>query len=125
DEAQDIPRRLVPAMCRFSKYLLAFADPLQRHVDDGSSIEELVDALEHDHPWPVFVLEEDFRTTREIQRFATAAWAPERSYPSRSARNHGPDPQVVAGSFVDVAQEAARLLDAGGATVLVASDHAD
>jgi len=125
DEAQDMPSRLVAAVARHAGNLVAFADPLQRHSVDGSTVEELVKALGVDHPWPVYVLEEDFRTTREIQRFATLAWAPERLDPSRPARRRGEDPRVVHGGFEIVANEAAELFRLCGRGIAVASSHAD
>src|SRR5690606_38576968 len=45
DEAQDVPHRLITAMKCYAGNLIAFADPLQRHAEDGSTLDELVDAL--------------------------------------------------------------------------------
>lgn len=125
DESQDVPHRLLAAMRRHARNVIAFADPLQRHNKDGSSLDQLVDALSLEHPWPVLVLEEDFRTTREIQDFAVSAWAPERLDPSRPARATGPLPRVVNGTLDYAAAEAERLLTADIGTVMVASAHAD
>lgn len=125
DEAQDVPFRLIRAMRHYAVNVLAFADPLQRHVEDGSTVEQLVDALVLDDPWPVMVLEEDFRTTYEIQRLAVSAWAPERLDPSRPARKQGPLPRLVRGGFDTVAKEAKRLLEGNAGSVVIASSHAD
>lgn len=125
DEAQDIPRRLVTAMGRQAGHLFAFTDPLQRQVEDGCGLEDLVEALGHEHPWPVYVLEEDFRTTFEIQQFAVSAWAHERISPSRPARRHGPRPRVLTTDFVGVAKEAGALLASDCGTVMIACAHAD
>lgn len=125
DEAQDIPHRLVSAMRKHATDLIAFADPFQRHAVDGSSLEQLIDAIEQTHPWPAFVLEEDFRTTREIQRFAVAAWAPERSDPCRPATQQGEAPTLRHGTFDDVAVQAATFLEGSVGTVMIASSHAD
>lgn len=125
DEAQDVPARLFLALVKHEGNVIAFADPYQRHVNEGSTIERMVDALALDHPWPVYVLEEDYRTTMEIQRFSTAAWAPERLDPARPARNRGPVPSVTTGGFEAVALEAKRLMDKQVGSVTVASSQAD
>ncbi|NLE59981.1 MAG: hypothetical protein GX616_16635 [Planctomycetes bacterium] len=126
DEAQDVPHRLLGAMKHYARNVLAFADPFQRHADEGSTLEQIVEAVKDEHqPWPVFVLEEDFRTTREIQQFAVAAWAPARQSPSRPAPARGPAPRLIRGGFDVAAAEAKRLLDGGHKTVVIASTHAD
>lgn len=125
DEAQDVPSRLIAAVARQAGHLVAFADPFQRHAADGSTVDDLVAALEQAHPWPVYVLEEDFRTTREIQRFATVAWAPQRVDPSRPSRNRGDRPRVLQGGFDTVAAEAVRLHATIAGSVAIASAHAD
>lgn len=125
DEAQDIPRRLVTAVGRQAGHLFAFTDPLQRQGVDGCGLEDLVEAIGHEHPWPVYVLEEDFRTTFEIQQFAASAWAYERISPNRPARRHGPRPRVLTMDFVGVATETEALLDSGVGTVMIACAHAD
>lgn len=125
DEAQDIPSRLVAAIRSHASNLMAFTDPFQRQAEDGSSLEDLVNALRDDHPWPVFVLEEDFRTTYEIQRLAVSAWVPDRADPPRPARNRGPIPRLLRSDFAGVAAETARLLASHTGRVMVASAHAD
>lgn len=125
DEAQDIPNRLVAAIRTHASNLIAFTDPFQRQAEDGSSLYDLIDALRDEHPWPVFVLEEDFRTTFEIQRLAVSAWVPERVDPPRPARNRGPLPRLLRSDFAGVAAETARLLASHTGRVMVACAHAD
>jgi superfamily I DNA/RNA helicase len=124
DEAQDIPAPLLRILAKRARSLMAFADPVQRFALDGSSIEELVDAIDSTSLWPVYVLEEDFRTTRAIQAFATAAWIPERVHSSRPARREGPLPIVRSGDAKVAVEEVRRWLASDGcASVVVATSQ--
>jgi hypothetical protein len=119
DEAQDVPAALVRILARRAQGMLAFADPVQRFANEGSAVEDLVDAVAADDPWPVFVLEEDYRTTRAIQAFATAAWVPERERIARPARRDGPPPTVRSGGAPLVVEEVRRWLDDPAVETLV------
>jgi hypothetical protein len=119
DEAQDVPAALMRILALRSEGLLAFADPVQRFASEGSAVEDLVDAIASDDPWPVFVLEEDFRTTRPIQAFATAAWVPERERVARPARRDGPLPIVRSGGPSIVVDEVRHWLDDPAVETLV------
>lgn len=122
DEAQDVPAALMRILARRADGLLAFADPVQRFASDGSAVEDLVDAIASNDPWPVFVLEEDYRTTRAIQAFATAAWVPERERGARPARRDGPPPIVRSGGISIVVDEVRRWLgDPAVETLVVAT----
>jgi len=126
DEAQDVPIQLIRLMHAWGYAVLALADPAQRFADEGSDIEDLVDAIDGDDPWPVFVLEEDFRTTQPIQALATRSWAPERVDPSRPSGRDGPNPTIRFAPIDAVLEEieTARSHDPGASTV-VATGHAD
>ena len=119
DEAQDIPVQIIRIARQHATSLMAFADPVQRFEGEGSNVEEVVDAIGGPHPWPVFALEEDFRTTRQIQAFATAAWAPSRVDPARPARRSGPMPRVVRGDTTRIVAETRGLLSNPSITSLV------
>lgn len=125
NKAQDVPHRLLGAMKHYARNVLAFADPLQSHADNGSNLEQMVEAIKYEHhPWPVFELAENFRTTREIQKFAVATWVPARRDPSRPAHARGVAPRLPHGYFDTAASEAKRLLDGGHQTLIIASAHA-
>lgn len=126
DEAQDVPAPLLRILASRARGLLAFADPVQRFAQEGSTLEDLVDAIVTDDPWPVFVLEEDFRTTGAIQAFATAAWMPERQWATRPARNVGPLPIVRSGDVGTVVDEVRRWLANGSVgTLVVATEQTE
>lgn len=99
DEAQAVPPAILRLARDASTSLFVFCDPYQRFESDGADLSRMVEALGVDEPWPVLVLEEDFRTTREIQRFAHALFAVDRPVPRlRPAPRHGPVPRVVTAS---------------------------
>ena len=126
DEAQDVPIALIRRMHSWGYAVLALADPVQRFADEGSELEDLVDAISHADPWPVFVLEQDFRTTYPIQTLATRIWAPERLDPSRPAGRDGSPPTIRRASLDAVLEEvdAARGRSHDGSTA-VATSHSD
>lgn len=125
DESQDVPSRLIEFVAQTSSSVIAFADPYQRFALDGSAPDDLVRAIGANDPWPVFVLEEDFRTTKQIQAFATRAWAPDRPALTRPSRRDGPQPVVYRGDLGRIRSEALRLLDASGGTVVIAAAQVD
>jgi DNA helicase II / ATP-dependent DNA helicase PcrA len=126
DEAQDVPTALIRLMRAWGYAVLALADPVQRFADEGSELEDLVDAISGTDPWPVFVLEEDYRTTSPIQSFATRSWARGRMDPSRPARREGPPPRIHHGSLDAVLQEVeAARASTHGASIAVATGYAD
>lgn len=123
DEAQDVPPRVVSLLRRSAESLLMFTDPLQRQLADGSKLEDLIRYISHTHPWPVYVLEEDFRTTAQIQRLAVAAWAPERMNAARPAQTQGPLPHLIRGDLAVVAHQSKFLLHKDNGTVAIACSH--
>lgn len=126
DEAQDVPVELFRLFRTHDVPVLAMMDPAQRSMDDGATVEGIVDALDVDDPWPVFALEEDFRTTAAIQRFAARAWATSRAHPARPSRRAGPAPDVVEGDLDDVPDLVrAALHDAEVSSVVVAVANLD
>ena len=125
DEAQDIPPAVFEVLVSGYCAVLAFLDPYQRYAFEGTTTEDLVDTLASDHPWPVYVLEEDFRTTRQIQAFASAAWAPQRMALSRPSRNEGPLPRILRAGTAEVVAEARRLLSTHRIDIVVACAQTD
>ncbi|MEX2535035.1 MAG: hypothetical protein WD273_05485 [Trueperaceae bacterium] len=96
DEAQDVPLKVLKQARDASLALKLFCDPYQRFELNGSELEQMVEILGVSNPWPVYVLEEDFRTTKEIQAFAHAVFAPDRSIPiHRPAARSGALPRVL------------------------------
>ena len=126
DEAQDVPIALIRLMHTWGYAVLALTDPVQRFSDEGSELEDLVDAISDADPWPVFVLEEDYRTTHPIQSLATRSWAPGRMDPSRPAGRDGPPPRIRHGSLDAVRQEVeSARASTHGASVAVATGYSD
>lgn len=124
DEAQDFSPRVLTVISNNVKQLIAFADPFQKSGPMNGDLTDVVDALKPKHPWPVFILEEDFRTTYEIQQFATIAWAPERYDPSRPARKRGRRPGCTEMSLRDIVVEVEGLLKKYN-SLAIACSHAD
>lgn len=126
DEAQDVPIQLIRHIHSWGYAVLALADPVQRYTDEGSELEDLVDAIADADPWPVFVLEQDYRTTRPIQTLATRSWAPQRADPSRPAGRDGSPPTIRRSTLDAVLQEVEAAFARGhGTSTVVATSHAD
>ena len=126
DEAQDVPAALFRALGAHGVPVLALMDPVQRSAAEGASLEDVVQTLAVEDPWPVFALEEDFRTTAPIQRFAATAWAAARAYPARPSRRSGPAPDVIEGDLEAIAERVRAAREAPDvASVVVAVANRD